>query len=158
MKNEIPSNLEDHLGYWLRCLSNLVSGSFAERLEKHGVSVAQWVVLRTFYDQMKPIILIEAAKLIGVDKSSLSRMIDRLVQKGLIVKSSNDQDLRSTHLALSEEGRDLILKLAKEADANDQSFFQSLSKEEKRNFLKVIQRLLKENGWSPSENGRVHMT
>lgn len=158
MKNEIPSALEDHLGYWLRCLSNLVSDSFAKRLEKYGVSVAQWVVLRIFYDQTKPLILVEAAKLVGVDKSSLSRMIDRLVQKHLIIKSSNDEDLRSAHLTLSEKGRGLVLSLAAEADANDRSFFQSLSKSEKAEFLDLIQRLLNKNGWSPSKDGRVRMT
>ena len=45
-----PSALPDHLGYWLRKLSNAVSSSFAGRLARHGVSVPQWVVLRTLFD------------------------------------------------------------------------------------------------------------
>src|SRR5690606_30101449 len=71
------SNLEDHIGYHLRCLSNFVSHSFAAKLETRDVSVAQWVVMRVLFDH-KDMNLNEAAKLVGVDKSSLSRMIERL--------------------------------------------------------------------------------
>ena len=37
------SCLEEHLGYWLRLVSNNVSASFARRLEKLDVSVSEWV-------------------------------------------------------------------------------------------------------------------
>ena len=47
---KIPSALEDHLGFWLRQLSNQVSASFARRLEKYDVSVPQWVMLRVLFD------------------------------------------------------------------------------------------------------------
>ena len=50
MNETTISNLEKHLGYWLRCLSNFVSGGFAGKLAARDVSVAQWVVLRTLYD------------------------------------------------------------------------------------------------------------
>jgi hypothetical protein len=40
------ASLESHLGYWLRAVSNQVSGAFAARVETLGVSVAEWVVLR----------------------------------------------------------------------------------------------------------------
>jgi hypothetical protein len=67
MSNNYLSNLEDHLGYWLRCLSNYIHHSFAALLAEHDISVAQWVVLRTLYDKQN-ISLNEAAKLVGVDK------------------------------------------------------------------------------------------
>ena len=43
---ETISALEDHLGYWLRQVSNHVSGAFARALQARQVSVAEWVVLR----------------------------------------------------------------------------------------------------------------
>ena len=51
MNKSTPSDLHSHIGYWLRCLSNLVSSTFAEKLAKRDISVAQWVVLRTLYDK-----------------------------------------------------------------------------------------------------------
>lgn len=150
-----PSNLEDHLGYWLRCLSNFVSHSFAEKLEAEGVSVAQWVVLRTLYDT-KALNLNEAAEAVGVDKSSLSRMVERLVGKGLVMRQEG-VNRRTLKLTLTPAGRKLVPHLATLADANDEAFFQSLSPSERQAFSNTIQTLLKANGWNIATRGQDRM-
>ena len=150
-----PSNLEDHLGYWLRCLSNFVSHSFASKLEVQGVSVAQWVVLRTLYDK-KALSLNEAAEAVGVDKSSLSRMIDRLVQKELVMRQDGI-NRRTLKLMLTPTGRKLVPQLAKLADANDKAFFQSLPVKKRQQFLDTIQALLVANGWDIATHGKNRM-
>lgn len=152
MSKSHPIALEDHVGYWLRCLSNQVSHSFAARVERHGVSVAQWVVLRTLYDQDN-ISLVEAAKLVGVDKSSLSRMMERLVAKKLVTRMDSKDDGRAMRLTLSPAGRKLVPVLAKEADDNDHAFFKALSNTEREKFLKTVTDLLHAHGWSASTHG-----
>jgi DNA-binding MarR family transcriptional regulator len=155
MNKTARSKLEEHLGYWLRCLSNFVSHSFAERLAKHDVSVAQWVVLRTLYDA-GGVTLNQAAKLVGVDKSSLSRMVERLSQKGLVNRSEGD-DRRSVELALTAAGRKMALLSARLADENDHAFFHTLSLKQREEFLKTIKQLLTANGWEASTRGRDRM-
>ena len=152
MNESAPSDLEQHLGYWLRCLSNFVSHSFAERLAKQGVSVAQWVVLRTLYNA-DGMTLNEAAQLVGVDKSTLSRMIERLVLKGWASRSEGP-DRRSVDLRLTSAGRRLVPKLAKLADANDEAFFRTLSSRQRQEFLPIIKHLLTTNGWETASHGR----
>jgi len=46
-----PSPLEAHLGLWLRFVSNHVSIRFAQLLEEKGVTVTEWVALRTLWSQ-----------------------------------------------------------------------------------------------------------
>ena len=41
--------LESHLGYWLRRVSNHVSAEFARLLQARQVTVAEWVALRHPY-------------------------------------------------------------------------------------------------------------
>jgi hypothetical protein len=41
--------LEDHLGYWLRIVSNAVSLNFARRLEREDVTLAEWAFKRMLY-------------------------------------------------------------------------------------------------------------
>lgn len=135
------SSLEDHLGYWLRCLSNLVSDTFAERMEKHGVSVAQWVVLRTLYDH-EAVSLSILADEVGIDKSSMSRMIERLINKNLVIQLTNKSDKRAMLLDLSEKGKKIVPVLAHEADVNDAQFFSSLTADQKHHLLHQIQLLL----------------
>ena len=155
MNKSAPSALEQHLGYWLRCLSNSVSHRFAERLAKQGVSVAQWFVLRTLYNG-DVLTLNEATKQVGVDKSTLSRMIERLVQKGLASRSEGP-DRRSVGLTLTSAGKKLVPKLAKLADENDESFFHTLSARQRQEFLTVIKNLLTANGWETATRGRERM-
>ena len=155
MNRPEPSNLEAHLGYWLRCLSNFVSQTFAERLEKEGVSVAQWVVLRTLYNH-RGVTLNEAAQHIGVDKSSLSRMVERLLQKGWLNRTDGS-DRRSLELTLTPAGRALVPRLAKLADENDETFFRPLSARQRKEFLGTIRHLLATNGWNAADRGQDRM-
>lgn len=152
MNKTNPSHLHSHVGYWLRCLSNLVSSAFAEKLAKRDISVAQWVVLRTLYEK-RNVTLNEAAEEVGVDKSSLSRMVERLVQKGLLIRAEG-RDRRSVGLTLTPAAMKLVPQLAKLADENDEEFFRSLSAKEREEFLATIKQLLDANSWKLSEHGR----
>ena len=156
MNESTPSNLEDHTGYWLRCLSNFVSHSFAGRLEKLGVSVEQWVVLRTLYGEAGGATLNEAARAVGVDKSSLSRMVERLVQRNLVDRSEG-RDRRSLGLSLTPAGRKIVRQAAKLADQNDAAFFHSLPERQRSQFLSTIKQLLTDNGWDVTTRGRDRM-
>jgi DNA-binding MarR family transcriptional regulator len=155
MNKSAPSNLEEHLGYWLRCLSNFVSNTFAERLARQDISVAQWVVLRTLYNR-SGVMLNEAAAQVGVDKSTLSRMVERLVQKGLVNRAEGD-DRRSVGLALTPTGKKLVPQLAELADKNDAAFFKSLAPRQRTEFLATIKQLLTANGWDAFQRGRDRM-
>jgi DNA-binding MarR family transcriptional regulator len=149
------SNFEYHIGYWLRCMSNFVSLTFAERLAKQDISVPQWVVLRTLYDHDNAT-LNEAAELVGVEKSTLSRMIERLVQRGLVNRAEG-ADRRSVGLSLTPAARKLVPQLAKLADLNDEEFFKTLSPKQRDEFLGTIKQLLEANGWSIAKRGRDRM-
>jgi DNA-binding MarR family transcriptional regulator len=146
------SNLGDHTGYWLRCLSNFVSYSFAERLAKEDVTVPQWVLLRTLYSHDN-ITLNQLAQFVGLDKSSVSRMVERLVQRKLVNRDEGN-DRRSLGLGLTPDAKKLVPRLAKHADQNDESFFKTLSQKQRKEFLETIKQLLDANGWTQSERGR----
>ncbi len=146
MDKQHPSRLDDHLGYWLRCLSNLVSAGFAARLDRHGVSVAQWVVMRCLYDA-EGASLNELAAAVGVDNGAMSRMVERLSQKSLVVRQADPGDRRAVRLRLSDAGKGLVPLLAKEADENDAAFFGVIGEGERRALLATVQALLEKNGF-----------
>ena len=47
----MPSAPEAHLAYWLRFVSNHVSQAFGQKLQARDVTVAEWVLLRSLFDQ-----------------------------------------------------------------------------------------------------------
>ena len=150
------SNLEDHIGYWIRCLSNFVHDSFAQKIKSYDISVEQWVVLRTLFNN-EGITLQEASTLVGVDNSSLSRMIERLVVRGLVIRTMHPNSRRTLVLTLSSTAKKLVPLLAQEADKNDLEFFKTLQSSEKSFFLNTIKDLLLKNGWDKRTRGKDTM-
>ena len=134
-----PSELTSHLGYWLRYVSNHVSQAFARRVEGEGVTVAEWVMMRQLYgeDALAPSRLAER---VGQTKGAISKLSERLLAKGLIVRTKDEADGRAHFLALSEQGRALIPKLSALADQNDAEFFGHLTPAERA----TVQRVMKD--------------
>lgn len=134
------SDLQHHLGYWLRTVSNAVSHSFARRVEREGVTVAEWVFLRVLYDT-EGLAPSAVAERLGMTKGAISKLADRLLDKALVQREANRDDLRAHSLALTPEGRALVPRLAKLADANDASFFGALSADEQRRLARLLRKL-----------------
>jgi DNA-binding MarR family transcriptional regulator len=124
------SGLEDHLGYWLRFVSNHVSHAFRQKVERHGVTVAEWVVLRAVFEEegVKPS---QLSQKIGLTRGAVSKLLDRLAAKGLVVIRDDPHDGRAQIVGLNDPGRSLVPVLAAEADRNDAEAFGHLSAEER---------------------------
>lgn len=136
------SDLETHLGYWLRFVSNHVSNSFRSRLQEHNVTVAEWVTLRNLYS-LEPCTLNNLSNAVGVDTGALSRLVERLIKKRLASRKISTEDRRSVKIELTDSGRKLTPQLAKEADQNDQHFFKALSKADKEHLMRIMKLLVK---------------
>lgn len=119
------SDLQEHLGYWLRTVSNAVSQSFARGVAREGVTVAEWVFLRMLYEA-GPIAPSSLADRMGMTKGAITKLADRLVQKDLVARQPNADGLRGQILMLKPSGRALVPRLAELADQNDAAFFAGL--------------------------------
>ena len=89
----------------------------------------------------------ELASAIGVDNGALSRMVERLLQKGLVVRETDPANRRTVRLRLTDAGKKLVPVLANEADENDEAFFAALGDTERQRLLKTVRTLLAKNGW-----------
>ena len=140
----IPA-LTDHLGYWLRMVSNHVSAGFARRLDGQGVTVAEWVVLRELLDAeaLAPSLL--AARM-GMTRGAISKLADRLLAKALVVRHENPQDGRAHTLSLTAAGRRLVPRLARLADANDAAFFGPLTARERAAIEAALRKVVAARG------------
>lgn len=132
------SCLEDHLGYWLRFVSNQVSLSFRNRLEEEGVAIVEWVALRLLYDgEASSAVLAEK---IGITRGAMSKVIDRLFERHLIHREESKEDRRFQRITLTEKGLALVPKLAKIADENEAFYFSHLSQEERNQIAQLLEK------------------
>ena len=139
------SALEDHLGYWLRFVSNHVSHAFSLKVAALDVTVAEWVVLRELFDaDAQPPSLL--AGQIGMTRGAISKLADRLIAKGLVARTASTQDRRYQTLALTGSGRALVPKLSALADRNDKEFFGHLSPATRRTIERALREIVHERG------------
>ncbi|MET0284335.1 MAG: MarR family transcriptional regulator [Polyangiales bacterium] len=139
------SALESHLGFWLRFVSNHVSESFRRRVEALGVTVSEWVALRTLHERgaLPPMALVET---LGMTKGAVSKLVARLESARLITRESDPDDGRSQRIALSPGGKKLLPKLARAADENDARFFGHLGARERKQLETTLIELVRKHG------------
>jgi DNA-binding MarR family transcriptional regulator len=139
------SDLTSHLGYWLRHVSNHVSYAFARKLGSRDVTVAEWVVMRELYgeDALAPSRL---ADKLGLTRGAISKLAERLLAKGLVMRAPDAGDGRAHTLALTIKGRSLVPKLAVLADQNDAEFFDHLTDQERTTVERILKEIVKIRG------------
>jgi DNA-binding MarR family transcriptional regulator len=138
------SALEVHLGYWLRRVSNHVSGAFAKALQEKQVSVAEWVVL-SHIDEHPEIRPAELAETIGLTRGAISKVLDKLEDKKWLTRKTLEADNRGQRLFLTQQGRRVLPELREIADRNDQRFFDCLNTREKAILGQVLRKLTASN-------------
>lgn len=139
------SDLTDHLGYWLRYVSNHVSQAFARKVEAHGVTVAEWVLMRQLLDE-EALAPSRLAERMGMTRGAISKLADRLIAKFMLVRAADLKDGRAQTLSLTPVGRALVPKLAALADANDAEFFDHLAPGDRAALLRILRKIVAKCG------------
>jgi DNA-binding MarR family transcriptional regulator len=139
------AKLTAHLGYWLRYVSNHVSQAFARKVEAHGVTVAEWVLMRQLLEveALAPSRLAEA---MGMTRGAVSKLADRLIAKSLLARTADPKDGRAQTLSLTRAGRSMVPKLAALADANDAEFFDHLAPRDHAALVRTLREIVEKRG------------
>jgi DNA-binding MarR family transcriptional regulator len=140
-KQTTPSPLEAHLGFWLRFVSNHVSSRFQQLLEAEGVTVTEWVALRTLWSQEETTHA-ELIDALGMTKGAASKVVSRLEEKGLAGRQLANGRAREQSLGLTTAGKTLVPQLAALADANDAHFFGHLPPAARLEMMLAMQALV----------------
>lgn len=91
-------------------LGNLLTRALAPVFEKANVTPQQWAVLATIGEE--PTNLAAVARKLAVSKQNMTGMMARLEQLGLVERSDDPEDLRSSRVLLTRRGRAIVERLA----------------------------------------------
>ena len=86
-------------------LSFLVLGTLERRAAEHDLSLVQTRLLGVLRDRRPT--MQQLAKLLGLDKSSVSGLVDRAERRGLVARVPSAADRRSVLVSLTDQGRRL---------------------------------------------------
>lgn len=140
------SELEAHVGYWLRFVSNHVSHAFMQKVEAKRVTVAEWVVMREMLNT-GPANPSQLAERLGMTRGAVSKLIERLCGKALVERTTSSTDRRYQYVTLTPKGKKLVPELARLADENDREFFGHLTDDERADLVRLLKNLVRRHGW-----------
>ncbi|BEP52309.1 MarR family transcriptional regulator (plasmid) [Variovorax sp. V116] len=84
--------------------------SFSKELKQFKLSLTEWRVCVALHHKAHQR-LSDLALHTSTDASTLSRVVDGLLQRGVLVRDRSDEDARALALSLTEAGRDLTLRI-----------------------------------------------
>lgn len=119
-RNRGPSarafDLDAHLFFWVTQVQAMRDTQLAAALEPHGLRVPAWRTLASLRAR-EGCTMNELVELTALERSTLSRTVDRMVADGLVARSADIHDLRMVRLALTSAGHHLFEAVAPRVDA-----------------------------------------
>jgi MarR family transcriptional regulator, multiple antibiotic resistance protein MarR len=96
------------VGYLLKRCGALMTQIAERRFEGKPISFTQWIILIRLTQQTH-ISPTELAEHLGHDMGALTRIVDDLQKKGLVIRERSESDRRAVQITATEEGRRLAL-------------------------------------------------
>ncbi|KZN19194.1 MULTISPECIES: MarR family winged helix-turn-helix transcriptional regulator [Pseudomonas] len=111
MKHFTPENFQHcHLGLLLGRAALLKDRIIDTHMAPHGITAAQFKVL-IIMAQFGVDTPAELCRHLSLDSGSMTRMLDRLEQKGFLARQRSEADRRQVQLVLTEQGQQLTDQL-----------------------------------------------
>jgi DNA-binding MarR family transcriptional regulator len=112
-----PDDVGSHLGALdaLAQLSFLIWNLLADHASQHDLSMIQTRLLGVLRDREPA--MNELARLLELDKSSVTGLVDRAEKRGLVRRTVSTEDRRAFRVSLTPLGRRLVERVANEFEA-----------------------------------------
>ena len=130
---------EEYLPFLLARAGHQVEAGFHRQLQKHDLSMLSWRVLAALSSRSDWTIgeLCEASL---AKQPTISKLIDRLVQQGMVARRSDATDARRTRIDLTAKGHDTMAPVLQDASAFNLALLADYPPEQ----LTALKRLLRD--------------
>ena len=121
-------------------LSFVIQGALERRAAEHDLSVIQTRLLGILRDRTPT--MHELARFLGLDKSSVTGLVDRAERRGLVTRLPSATDRRAVQVSLTAAGRALVSQAAARFEADVSALLSHLPARERETLTRIISRLL----------------
>lgn len=132
--------MKETIGFLLNDSARLYRRAFNARVRDSGITALQWRLI-TYLKRHEGIRQGPLAELIEVEPITLSRMVDRLVEAGLIERRADPADRRAWQLYLTARAGELIGGVRPEVEALNDVALEGLSAAERDRLLDLVERV-----------------
>ena len=121
-------------------LSFVIQGMLERRAAEYDLSIIQTRLLGVLRDR-KPT-MHELARFLGLDKSSVTGLVDRAERRGLVARVPSTTDRRAVLVSLTDDGRSLVSQAAARFEADVLTMLSRLPPRERETLSRIVSRLL----------------
>ena len=139
---------ELHLGLLIHLANQFKDQLISHHFSSSGITAAQFKVLISIYKGFNS--PVEVSKNLLMDAGAMSRMLERMVKCGLILRSVNPQDKRQVILALTDKGCAICDRFQNEAQATIiAALTERLTPDESRLLVELLIKMLPDEATRP---------
>ena len=133
-------SLQDAPGHLIRLCQQRAVDLFSEEVGEDGPNPRQFAVLVNVLKTpgMSQTALVEAS---GIDRSTLTEVLRRMIARDLISKSRTAADLRANALFITDRGRDMLAAALDAAERAQDRILSPLSGEERETAMRILAKL-----------------
>src|SRR5512138_972808 len=106
--------LDRHVFYWLTQVIGARDRELSQGLKEFGLRVPEWRALAALYARQRDARICtmrELADLASIDRTTLTRTIDRMSEAGWLTRLADADDMRITRLALTGAGKRMFERI-----------------------------------------------
>ncbi len=111
-------DLDSHVFFWLTQVMGARDRRLNAELKGFGLRVPEWRALAALYSRRKEArictgicTMSELAELASIDRTTLTRTVDRMQEAGWLSRGADGEDMRVTRLALTPAGERLFARV-----------------------------------------------
>jgi DNA-binding MarR family transcriptional regulator len=127
-------------------LSFLVQGTLAKHAAAKGMSMIQTRLLGVLRDREPT--MQELARLLGLDKSSVTGLVSRAEKRSLVRRAPSSDDRRATYVSLTPSGRRIVAEVGRAFRTDVASLTGCLSPSDRRRLSTLATRIVNEHAAS----------
>jgi DNA-binding MarR family transcriptional regulator len=141
LRDDLDLDAMGTIGRLMR-LSRLIGGELKDYFARHGMETWEFDVLATLRRNDRPLTAKELAASLMIGPAALTNRVDRLVARGLVSREAVPGDRRSLHIALTDEGRDLVDGVVEGHVRNQQKILSGLDRHDRDELGRILRALL----------------
>ena len=133
-------DLDGHLFFWLTQVIGARDRRLNAELKDFGLRVPEWRALAALYSRRHCTMSV-LADLASIDRTTLTRTVDRMQEAGWLERLADEEDMRVTRLALTASGRRMFERIWPEVQRLNALALDGLSKSEIDSLRKILERM-----------------
>ena len=136
--------VDSYLPYLLARASFSISSEFHAQVEAAGFTVSEWRILASL-SGVKQRTVGELADFVLAKQPTVTKMVLRMVDQGLVMRTACTQDKRQAWVSLTLKGKKRVTPLLKKAAIHEKSVLSELGEQQSHELKSILQKLFKQS-------------